>query len=103
GPLDPEAARARSAPVRGLDVGFLLILGLTVAATSQITGALLVFTLLVAPPATAQVLTPRPGLSLLLSVMFSLLVMWVGLGVSYFSIYPLGFFVSSLAFALYAL
>ena len=101
--LDPEVARARGVPVRALDVGFLLILGLAVPATSQITGALLVFALLVAPPAAAQALTPRPGLSLVLSVSFSLLVTWVGLGISYFSIYPLGFFVTSLAFGLYLL
>ncbi len=101
--LDPEVARARGLPVRALDVGFLLILGLTVAATSQITGALLVFALLVAPPAAAQVLTPRPGLSLALSVVFALLVMWGGLGIAYFSIYPLGFFVTTLAFGLYLL
>jgi zinc/manganese transport system permease protein len=101
--LDPEVARARGLPLRALDVGFLLILGLAVAATSQITGALLVFALLVAPPAAAQALTPRPGLSLLLSVVFALLVMWVGLGFSYFSIYPLGFFVTSLGFGVYVL
>jgi zinc/manganese transport system permease protein len=99
--LDPEAARARGLPVGLFDIGFLLILGLTVAATSQITGALLVFALLVAPPAAAQALTPRPGMSLALSVVFALLVMWLGLGISYFSIYPLGFFVTSFGFALY--
>jgi zinc/manganese transport system permease protein len=101
--LDPEVARARGVPVGALDVAFLLILGLAVAATSQITGALLVFALLVAPPAAAQALTPRPGLSLLLSVVFALLVTWIGLGISYFSIYPLGFFVTTLGFGLYVL
>jgi zinc/manganese transport system permease protein len=101
--LDPEVARARGVPVRALDVGFLLLLGLAVAATSQITGALLVFALLVAPPAAAQTLTARPGRSLVLSVAFALLVTWAGLGVSYFSIYPLGFFVTTFAFGLYAL
>jgi zinc/manganese transport system permease protein len=101
--LDPELARARGVPVRILDVGFLLILGLAVAATSQITGALLVFALLVAPPAAAQALTSRPVLGLVLSVVFALAVVWLGLGISYFSIYPLGFYVSSLGFALYLL
>jgi zinc/manganese transport system permease protein len=101
--LDPELARARGVPVHALDIVFLLILGLAVAATSQITGALLVFALLVAPAAAAQTLTSRPGLSLLLSVAFALLVIWVGLWISYFSIYPLGFFVTSLAFGLYVL
>jgi zinc/manganese transport system permease protein len=101
--LDPELAHARGVPVRALDLAFLLILGVTVAAASQMTGALLVFALLVAPPAAAQSLTARPWLSLVLSVAFALLVMWVGLGVSYFSIYPLGFYVTSFAFALYVL
>jgi zinc/manganese transport system permease protein len=101
--LDPDVARARGVPVRALDSGFLLLLGLAVAATSQITGALLVFALLVAPPAAAQTLTPRPGRSLALSVVFALLVTWAGLAVSYFSIYPLGFFVTTFAFSLYAL
>ncbi len=101
--LDPEVARARGIPVRALDVCFLLVLGLAVAATSQITGALLVFALLVAPPAAAQALTPRPVLSLALSVVFALLVTWVGLAIAYYSIYPLGFFVTSLAFGLYAI
>ena len=101
--LDPEGARARGVPVRALDIGFLLLLGLAVAATSQITGALLVFALLVAPPAAAQALTPRPGLGLALSVVFALIVTWLGLGISYFSPYPLGFFITSLGFGLYAL
>lgn len=101
--LDPEVARARGIPVRALDVCFLLILGLAVAATSQITGALLVFALLVAPPAAAQALTSRPVLSLALSVVFALLVTWVGLAIAYYSIYPLGFFVTSLAFGLYVI
>jgi zinc/manganese transport system permease protein len=99
--IDPEAARARGLPVAALDLGFLLVLALAVAATSQITGALLVFALLVAPPAAAQQLTMRPGLGLMLSVVFALVVVWLGLGVAYFSIYPVGFYVTSFAFALY--
>ncbi len=99
--VDPQIARARGVPVRALDTGFLVLLGLAVAATSQITGALLVFALLITPAATAQTLTARPALSLLLTVLFALLVTWVGLGLAYFSIYPVGFFVTSAAFALF--
>jgi zinc/manganese transport system permease protein len=99
--IDPEVARARGVPVALLDLGFLLVLALAVAATSQITGALLVFALLVAPPAAAQQLTMRPGLGLLLSVAFALVVVWLGLGIAYFSIYPVGFYVTSFAFAVY--
>jgi zinc/manganese transport system permease protein len=99
--VDAGVARANGVPVRMLSVGFLLALGLAVAATSQITGALLVFALLVTPPATAQQLTSRPGASLLLSVVLGLLVTWLGLGIAYFSIYPVGFWVTSLSFGTY--
>jgi zinc/manganese transport system permease protein len=99
--IDPEAARARGIPVAVLDVGFLLLLAAAVAATSQITGALLVFALLVAPAAAAQQLTMRPGVGLALSVAFAVLIVWLGLGIAYFSIYPVGFYVTSIAFAVY--
>jgi zinc/manganese transport system permease protein len=101
--VDADVALARGVPVGLLGFGFLLVLGLSVAATSQITGALLVFALLVTPAATAHQLTPRPALGLALSVALALLVTWLGLALAYFSIYPVGFYVTSLSFALYVL
>jgi zinc/manganese transport system permease protein len=99
--VDADVARARGVPVRLLDTAFLLILAVAVAATSQITGALLVFALLVAPPAAAQLITVRPLASVLLSAALALLVVWLALGVAYFSPYPVGFFVTTFALALY--
>ena len=81
--------------------GFLLVLGLAVAETSQITGALLVFALLVTPAATAHQLTARPVLGIALSVALALAVTWLGLALAYFSIYPVGFYVTSLSFGSY--
>jgi zinc/manganese transport system permease protein len=100
--VDPAAARARGLPATLLDAGFLLVLGLAVAATAQITGALLVFALLVTPAATAQRLTARPGRGVALSVALALLVTWAGLTAAYFSPYPVGFWVTSISFGLYA-
>ena len=99
--VDADVARARGVPVRLLGFGFLLVLGLSVAATSQITGALLVFALLVTPAATAHRITCRPFLGVALSVAIALAVTWIGLTLAYFSVYPVGFYVTSLAFALY--
>ena len=99
--VDPDVARAAGVRVRLLGLAFLLVLGLSVAETSQITGALLVFALLVTPAATAQRLTTRPLLGVVLSVALALLVTWLGLALAYFSIYPVGFYVTTLAFALY--
>jgi zinc/manganese transport system permease protein len=101
--VDRQVAQARGIPIRALEAGFLLILGFTVAATSQITGALLVFALLVAPPATAQLVTIRPLPGLLLSVAFGLVIVWLGLAFAYFSIYPVGFYITSFGFGLYLL
>jgi len=101
--IDPHVAGARGVPVGALSSTFLLLLGLAVAATSQITGVLLVFALLVGPPATAQAITARPLLSLGLTVVFGLFVVWLGLGISYFSVYPAGFFIATISFAVYVL
>ena len=99
--IDPAVAAARGVPVRALSVVFLVLLAVAAAEVSQITGTLLVFALLVVPAATAQSLTARPGASLALTVALGVLVTWLALLVAYFSPYPLGFFLTSLAFALY--
>ena len=57
--VDPSVAAARGVPVRALSAIFLVVLAVAVAEISQITGALLVFALLVMPPAAAQQLTSR--------------------------------------------
>jgi zinc/manganese transport system permease protein len=101
--VDADVAAARGVPVRAVSLAFLLLLGLAVAATSQITGVLLVFALLVAPAASAQALTARPLVGLALSVALGLLVVWLGLGIAYFSVYPAGFFITAVAFAIYVL
>lgn len=99
--IDELGARAGGVPVRLLDVSFLLVLALAVAATAQITGVLLVFALLVAPPAAAQQITGRVMRGLVLGVAIALVVTWAGLALSYYYDYSVGFFVSTLAFAFY--
>ena len=99
--VDEGVASARGVPVRALALAFLLFLGLAVAATAQITGALLVFALLVAPAATAQLITTRIGASLLLTVLLGVLITWAGLALAYFYNYPVGFYITTVAFALY--
>jgi zinc/manganese transport system permease protein len=101
--VDPAVARAAGVPAGLLGAAFLLLLGLAVAATAEITGALLVFSLLVTPAATAQRLTSRPGLGIVLSVALALAVTWVGLTIAFFSPYPVGFWVTTLSFGTYVL
>jgi zinc/manganese transport system permease protein len=101
--VDSAVAAAAGVPVRALSTGFLVVLGVAVAEVSQITGALLVFALLVMPAAAAQQLTARPALGLTLSVLIGLIVVWLGVGVSYFSVYPSGFYITTFGFAAYLL
>ncbi len=97
--VDPEVAAARGVPVRGLDAAFLLLVGAATAEASQITGTLLVFALMVIPAATAQAVTARPVAGLLLAVLIAFAATWLGLVAAYYSPYPLGFFVTTFAFA----
>jgi zinc/manganese transport system permease protein len=99
--IDPDVATARGVPVRALAFGFLLLLGVAAAACTQITGSLLVLALLVLPPATAQTITTRPGAGLLLSAGLGVAVTWIALAVAYYSPYPVGFWLTSIAFALF--
>jgi zinc/manganese transport system permease protein len=99
--VDPDVARAGGVPVRMVGLGFLLVLGLSVAEASQITGALLVFALLVTPAAAAHRITPRPLVGVVVSVALALLVTWIGLALAYYSVYPVGFWITSLSFAAY--
>jgi zinc/manganese transport system permease protein len=99
--VDPDVAAARGVPVRLLSVGFLVLLGLAAAEVSQITGTLLVFALLVVPPAAAQAWTARPLLGAVLAVLVGVAVVWASLFVAFFWPYPIGFVVTSVAFGVY--
>lgn len=101
--IDPGIASSRGLSVRALGVSFLLLLALTVAATAQITGALLVFALLVAPPAAAREITPRIGAGIALAAVLGVAITWAGLAVAYFYDLPAGPPVATLGFASYAL
>ena len=101
--IDPDVARARRVPVRTLATVFLVLLGCATAEVSQITGALLVFALLVMPAAAAQQLTARPAASFALTLILSLAITWLGLADAYFSVYPAGFYITTFGFAAYLL
>jgi zinc/manganese transport system permease protein len=101
--IDPDVARARGVRVGALSTVFLVLLGCAAAEVSQITGVLLVFALLVMPAAAAQQLTARPSVSFVLTIAVALAITWMGLGVGYFSVYPVGFFITTFGFTVYLL
>jgi zinc/manganese transport system permease protein len=96
--IDAEVARARGVPIRLVSIAFLVLLGVAAGGTSQITGSLLVFALLVAPAAAATRLTARPAAGLGLSITLALLITWMAEAFAFFSAYPIGFWVTTLGF-----
>ena len=52
--LQPELAEAKGVPLRFVSTAFLAVVALAVSECAQIVGVLLVFTLMVGPPAAAQ-------------------------------------------------
>ena len=101
--IDPAVAEARGVPVRLLDNIFLILLAFAVAQAVQVVGVLLIFALLVTPAAIAQQITANPAIAVGLSILLALLFTWTGLAIAYFTPYPVGFFITSLAFGMYAL
>ncbi len=99
--VDPDVAAARGVPSTALTLGFVALLGATVAEAVQAVGALLIFGLLVMPAATAQRLTARPYLGLALSAGLAVLFVWAGLLLAYYLPYPASFFITALAFGTY--
>jgi zinc/manganese transport system permease protein len=91
-------ADARGVGVRLLGVVFLLVLGAAAAEASQITGALLVFALLVMPAAVAQRVTARPVAGIVLAVLIGVVATWGGLTMAYYTSYPSGFCITTFAF-----
>ena len=68
--LDPEVAHARGVPGRPLSFIFMVLLGLAVAVSVQVIGALLVLALLVTPAAAALRVSSSPVLVPVLSMVF---------------------------------
>ena len=99
--LQPELAEAKGVSLRRLSMLFLVIVALATAASVQIVGILLVFTLMVAPAAAAQRITIRLWPALLLSVVLALLEAWLGLTLAFYTDWPTSFWITALGGAIY--
>ncbi|WP_406182462.1 metal ABC transporter permease [Streptomyces canus] len=98
---DPDVAEARGVPVRGLSFAFMIVLGLTVALSVQVVGALLVLSLLITPAAAAARVTASPVLLPLLSVVFAMASIEGGILLALGSSIPISPYVTTISFALY--
>lgn len=99
--LDPEVAAARGAPTRMLSILFMLLLGLSVAASVQVVGALLVLSLLVTPAAAAIRVTSSPRLAVALSVIFAVVSVVGGIILAVGGGFPVSPYVTTVSFLIY--
>ena len=95
--LQPELAEARGVPLRFISTAFLAIVALAVSACAQIVGVLLVFTLMVGPPAAAQRLTTGLWAGLFLSAALALAEAWAGIALAFHTDWPVSFCIALLS------
>lgn len=99
--VDPDQAEARGVPVRGLSLLFMFVLGLSVALSIQVVGALLVLALLITPAAAALRVTSSPLLVVILSVGFATTAVVGGTLLALGGRIPISPYVTTVSFLIY--
>ncbi len=99
----PEVAEAKGVRSHRMGSAFLVVIALATAMTVPVVGALLIFSLMIGPPAAARSLTARPFLAVVFSVLLALLTVWAAIAGSYLTNWPVGFYVGILGALCYAM
>ncbi|HEV7166523.1 MAG TPA: metal ABC transporter permease [Micrococcaceae bacterium] len=98
---DPDIAQARGVPVRMLSLAFMFLLGISIALSIQIVGALLVLALVITPAAAALQVTSSPRLVVLLSIAFAVTATVGGILLALGGRIPISPYVTTLSFLIY--
>jgi zinc/manganese transport system permease protein len=98
----PELAEARGVRSRRMEMWFLVVVALATSLTLPVVGALLIFSLMIGPPAAARSITDQPMRAMMLSVLFAVGTVWVAIAASYDTNWPVGFFVGAIGAGCYA-
>ena len=99
--IDPELADARGVRTSRVELAFLVIMAVITSMSVPVVGALLIFSLMIGPPAAARSFAADPFVAVLLAVCLSLVTVWTAIAVSYLTTLPIGFFVGALGAAFY--
>ncbi|GHO83549.1 metal ABC transporter permease [Dictyobacter formicarum] len=100
--FDPIVAEARGVPIRGIAIIFLVLVAMAVSIAIQIVGALLMFTMLVGPAATAIRIAQRPLWAIVIAIVLGLAYMWAGILLSVANgLWPASFYIATISFAIY--
>lgn len=99
--VDADVAAARGVPVRALSLIFMLLLGLAVAVSVQVVGALLVLSVLVTPAAAALRVSSSPVIVPVLSTVFAVVSLVGGILLALGSTVPISPYVTTISFLIY--
>jgi zinc/manganese transport system permease protein len=99
--VDPDVAMARGVPAGTLSIVFMILLGLMVAVSVQIIGALLVLALLVTPAAAALRVSSSPIVVPLLAMLFGFVSAVGGVLLAIGGSLPISPYVTTISFLLY--
>lgn len=99
--LDPVSAQARGVPTRLVGLGFMVLLGLIVAAAVHIIGALLVMALLVTPAAAAMRVSAGPVAVPVLAAVFGFVSAVGGILLALAGSLPVSPYITTISFAIY--
>lgn len=99
----PDVGEARGISGFAMQLCFLMVIALVTTMTVPVVGTLLIFSLMIGPPAAARSFTDRPPRAMALSVVLALIAVWTAIACSYATNYPVGFFVGTISAASYAL
>lgn len=99
--LDPIAASARGIPTRLVSLGFMILLGLIVAVSVHIIGALLVMALLVTPAAAAMRISAGPVTVPLLAALFGFVSAVGGILLALAGTLPVSPYITTISFLIY--
>lgn len=99
--LDSDVAAARGVPSGALSIVFMVLLGLTVAVSVQIIGALLVLSLVVTPAAAALRVSASPVMVPVLSVLFGVVSAVGGILLALGGSLPISPYITTISFVIY--
>jgi len=99
--LAPGLAEAKGISLRVISILFFCMMALAITLASQVVGILLVFTLVIGPPAIALQWTRHFWTGMMASCVIGLLIVWVSILLSYYTDWPIAFWISALVFCLY--
>jgi zinc/manganese transport system permease protein len=98
-----DVGEARGVRAFTMELCFLVVVALATTMTVPVVGTLLIFSLMIGPPAAARSFVDTPPAAIGLSVAIALITVWSAIAASYTTNYPIGFYVGTISALAYAL